>query len=112
MDMTEREKSRVDTVPPKDLEELKLGHRRGPGRGVGQKRLTDQMLTRLDTLFQNLLQMRSFLLQEGHLLINESGSILAPQAHQNLDKLVSLLEDFLWILNCAIAKLGGIPQLF
>jgi hypothetical protein len=110
--MTESEKSHADTISHSDFKELKLGHRRGPGRGVGQKRLTNQMLERLDTLFQNLLQIRGFLLQEGHLLINESGSILAPQAHQNLDQLISLLEDFMWILNCSISKLGGIPQLF
>ncbi|MFX1563905.1 MAG: hypothetical protein ACFFDP_11440 [Promethearchaeota archaeon] len=110
--MTESEKSRVDDSSSQNLKELKIGPRRGPGRGVGQKRLTDQALTRLDTLFQNLLQMRSFLLQEGHLLINESGSILASQAHKNLDQLISLLEDFMWVINCAIAKLGGLPQLF
>ncbi|MFX1564161.1 MAG: hypothetical protein ACFFDP_12725 [Promethearchaeota archaeon] len=110
--MTEKEISRVEAASPLELEEIKLEQRRGPGRGIGQKRLTNQMLTRLDTLFQNLIQLRGFLLQDGHLIINESGSILAPQSHKNLDHLISLLEDFLWILNCSISKLGGTPQLF
>lgn len=86
--------------------------RRGPGRGIGQKRLTQQRLRQLNTIFSNLQQIRDFLDQQGHLIINESGSLLASQAHQDLDCLVQLLEDFLWILNCAIAKHGGNPKLF
>jgi hypothetical protein len=54
---------------------------------------------------------RKCLAQHGHLIINQSGSLLAPQAHQNLDQLVALIEDFLWVLNCAIARQGGMPRL-
>ncbi len=86
--------------------------RRGPGRGIGEKRITQQRLNELNTLFHNLKQVQTFLLQEGHIIINESGSILSSHSHQNLDKLLILLDDFLWTLNCAIAKNGGKPRLF
>ncbi len=86
--------------------------RRGPGRGVGEKRIIQERIDELDTLFHNLQQIRGFLSQQGHSIINESGSMLAPRSHQNLDQLLTLLEDFLWVLNCAIAKHGGQPKLF
>lgn len=86
--------------------------RRGPGRGIGEKRITLERIEALDTLFNNLQQVHNFLAEQGHLIINESGSLLASQSHQNLDQLLHLLEDFLWILNCAIAKIGGKPKLF
>jgi hypothetical protein len=89
----------------------KQGRRRGPGRGIGEKRITQERLTELDTLFHNLEQIHAFLVQEGHSIINESGSMLSSGSHQNLDQLLVLLEDFLWILNCAIAKNGGSPRL-
>ena len=85
--------------------------RRGPGRGIGEKRITEDRLKELDTLFCNLEQIHSFLIQEGHTIINESGSMLSSGSHQNLDRMLKLLEDFLWVLNCAIAKNGGNPRL-
>ena len=86
--------------------------RRGPGRGIGEKRIIQERIDELNTLFHNLQQIHGFLTQQGHNIINESGSMLAPQSHQNLDQLLTLLEDFLWVLNCAIAKHGGQPKLF
>ena len=85
--------------------------RRGPGRGIGQKRILEERLKTLDTIFDNLRELHSFLTQQGHLIINESGSMLASHSHQNLDQLLELLEDFLWVLNCAIAKNGGQARL-
>jgi len=85
--------------------------RRRPGRGIGEKKLRRQTLERLETIFQELQLVRTFLAQEGHQLINDSGSLLAAQAHRNLDLLVALLEDFLWTLNCTIAQYGGTPKL-
>jgi hypothetical protein len=85
--------------------------RRGPGRGIGEKRITQERLSELTTLFQSLEQVHAFLIQEGHSIINESGSMLSSGSHQNLDRMLVLLEDFLWILNCAIAKHGGNPRL-
>ncbi|MFX1508717.1 MAG: hypothetical protein ACFFBR_00285 [Promethearchaeota archaeon] len=91
--------------------DLKQGRRRGPGRGIGEKRITQERLTELNRLFHNLEHIHVFLVQEGHSIINESGSMLSSGSHQNLDQLLRLLEDFLWILNCAIAKNGGTPRL-
>ena len=68
-------------------------------------------LKRLETIFENIQRIRLFLAEHGHLIINQSGSLLTSQAHQNLDQLIKLMEDFQWILNCAIAKQGGTPQL-
>lgn len=85
--------------------------RRGPGRGIGEKRITQERLDELNTLFQSLEQVYAFLIQEGHSIINESGSMLSSGSHQSLDRMLVLLEDFLWILNCAIAKHGGTPRL-
>ena len=82
-----------------------------PGRGVGEKRLRREALERLETIFQELQLVRNFLQREGHQLINDSGSLLAAQSHRNLDLLVALLEDFLWTVNCAIARHGGTPKL-
>ncbi len=87
------------------------GRRRGPGRGIGEKRITQERLTELNQLFHNLEHIHTFLVQQGHSIINESGSMLSSGSHQNLDQLLMLLEDFLWILNCAIAKNGGTPRL-
>jgi len=84
---------------------------RRPGRGVGEKRLRREALERLETIFRELQLVRNFLQREGHQLINDSGSLLAAQAHRNLDLLVALLEDFLWTVNCAIARYGGTPKL-
>ena len=85
--------------------------RRGPGRGIGQKRIVQERLETLDTIFDNIQEMYNFLSQQGHMIINESGSMLASQSHQNLDQLLKLLEDFLWVINCAIAKNGGQAKL-
>ncbi len=85
--------------------------RRGPGRGIGEKRIIQDRLSQLDTLFHNLELIQAFLIDEGHAIINESGSMLTSRSHQNLDRMLVLLEDFLWILNCAIAKNGGSPRL-
>lgn len=85
---------------------------RGPGRGVGEKRIAQERLNELEAIFSNLEHTRQFLSQEGHTIINASGTLLASQSHQNLDQLLILLEDFLWVLNCAIAKKGGQPKLF
>lgn len=90
---------------------VKLSKRRGPGRGIGEKRLTQERLNALSTLFHNLEQIHTVLVQEGHSIINESGSMLSSGSHQNLDQMLVLLEDFLWILNCALAKNGGNPRL-
>ena len=109
--MKELTKPDRDTVKPLGMDLTSVTQRRRPGRGVGEKRLTQQELGRLDTIFENLQQVRKCLTQHGHLIINQSGSLLAPQAHQNLDQLVALLEDFLWVLNCAIARQGGMPRL-
>ncbi len=101
-------------TPVKTLEAKTLSKprkRRGPGRGIGEKRITQERLNELDTLFHNLEQIHAFLIQEGHSIINESGSMLSSGSHQNLDRMLVLLEDFLWILNCAIAKNGGNPRL-
>lgn len=86
-------------------------NRRGPGRGIGEKRIAKERLDELDTLFHNLEEIHAFLIQEGHAIINESGSMLSSGSHQNLDRMLVLLEDFLWVLNCAIAKHGGSPRL-
>ncbi len=85
---------------------------RGPGRGVGEKRIAQERIDELESIFSNLENLRHFLSQEGHIIINASGTLLASQSHQNLDQLLILLEDFLWVLNCAIAKKGGQPKLF
>lgn len=85
--------------------------RRGPGRGIGEKRITQERLEMLKSLFQNLENIHKFLIQEGHSIINESGSMLSSGSHHNLDQMLLLLEDFLWTLNCAIAKNGGNPRL-
>ncbi|MFX1575713.1 MAG: hypothetical protein ACFFCF_00920 [Promethearchaeota archaeon] len=85
--------------------------RRGPGRGIGEKRINQERLDMLKTLFQNLENIHRFLIQEGHSIINESGSILSSGSHDNLDQMLVLLEDFLWTLNCSIAKNGGDPRL-
>ena len=85
--------------------------RRGPGRGIGQKRIVQERLETLDTIFDNLQEMHNFLSQQGHMIINESGSMLASQSHQNLDQLLKHLEDFLWVINCTIAKNGGQAKL-
>ena len=109
--MQETDKDKF-TIPA--LEELKQQlpkPRRGPGRGIGEKRLKQQYLSRLNLLFKNLQQVHGFLIKEGHLIINESGSLLASQDHQNLKHLLNRIEDFLWVLNCAIARHGGIPRL-
>ncbi len=88
-----------------------IAPRRRPGRGIGEKRVTKQVLSRLDTAFRDLRQMQEFLAKEGHLIVNESGSIQTSQAHLNLNLMLELLEDFLWILNCTISRHGGIPKL-
>jgi hypothetical protein len=96
------------------LEKEKLSQtqkRRGPGRGIGEKRISRERIDRLDTLFLVLQDLHEYLSANGHTIINESGSLLSSQSHQNLDQLVSLLEDFLWIVNCAIAKNGGNPKI-
>ncbi len=90
---------------------VKQPKRRGPGRGIGEKRLTEERLNELSTLFHNLEHIHAILVQEGHSIINESGSMLSSGSHQNLDQMLVLLEDFLWILNCALAKNGGNPRL-
>jgi hypothetical protein len=96
-----------------DREQLRpYPHRRGPGRGIGEKRIIQERIDELNTLFHNLQQIHRFLSEKGHSIINESGSLLASQSHQNLDQLLTFLEDFLWVLNCAIAKYGGQPKLF
>ena len=101
-----------DVIPLLEPEKLtKYRKRRGPGRGIGEKRITQERLNELNTLFQSLEQIHTFLIQEGHSIINESGSMLSSGSHQNLDRMLVLLEDFLWILNCAIAKHGGNPRL-
>ena len=103
--------------PPSELSKLKdkplsaPSRYRGPGRGVGEKRISRELLTQLDNVFENIQITRRFLASEGHHIINESGSLVAPQAHKNLDQLITLLEDFLWILNCTIAKHGGKARL-
>ncbi len=89
----------------------KMSPRRRPGRGIGEKRVTKHAISRLDTAFKDLRQVHEFLIKEGHLIINESGSLKASQAHMNLNLLLELLEDFLWILNCAISRHGGVPKL-
>lgn len=86
--------------------------RRGPGRGVGEKRISQERRDELNTLISNIQHIHVFLTSEGHSIINESGSLLTSQSHQNLDQLISLLDDFLWILNCALAKHGGKAKLF
>ncbi len=88
-----------------------IGPRRRPGRGIGEKRITKQVLSRLETAFKDIRQIQEFLVKEGHLIINESGSMKASQAHMNLNLLLELLEDYLWIMNCAISRHGGIPKL-
>jgi hypothetical protein len=101
-----------DTTQLLEPEKLsKHRKRRGPGRGIGEKRITQERLDELNTLFRSLEQVHAFLIQEGHSIINESGSMLSSGSHQNLDRMLVLLEDFLWILNCAIAKHGGNPRL-
>ncbi len=101
-----------DATPLLEPEKLtKQRKRSGPGRGIGEKRITQERLGELNTLFQSLEQVHAFLIQEGHSIINESGSMLSSGSHQNLDRMLVLLEDFLWILNCAIAKHGGNPRL-
>ncbi len=108
--MEESEKTR--SLPQVGQLGLKyMGPRRRPGRGIGEKRITKQVLSRLDTAFRDLRQMHEFLSKEGHLIINESGSLQTTQAHQNLNLLLELLEDFLWILNCTIGRHGGVPKL-
>jgi hypothetical protein len=97
--------------PLLELTSGKLRKRRGPGRGIGEKRITRERLSELETLFQSLEQIHIYLIQEGHSIINESGSMLSSGSHQNLNQLLMLLEDFLWILNCAIANNGGVPRL-
>jgi|GEM_PF-3373240 len=101
------------TIPlTPDIDKLaKERRQRGPGRGIGEKRITQERLGELGALFQSLEQIHVFLLQEGHSIINESGSMLSSGSHQNLDQMLVLLEDFLWILNCAIANNGGVPRL-
>ncbi|MFX0169913.1 MAG: hypothetical protein ACFE89_11235 [Candidatus Hodarchaeota archaeon] len=84
---------------------------RGPGRGIGEKRISKERVERLDTIFLALQDIHDYLSEHGHMIINESGSMLTSQSHQNLDQLLVLLEDFLWILNCAIAKNGGNPKI-
>jgi hypothetical protein len=96
------------------LEQEKLTQKpkcRGPGRGIGEKRISRERIDHLDTLFLVLQDLHEYLSENGHTIINESGSLLSSQSHQNLERLVSLLEDFLWIVNCAIAKNGGKPKL-
>ena len=96
------------------LEQEKLSQtqkQRGPGRGIGEKRLTRERIDQLDTLFLILQDLHEYLSEYGHTIINDSGSLLSSQSHQNLDQLVALIEDFLWIVNCAIAKNGGNPKL-
>jgi hypothetical protein len=90
---------------------VKQQKRRGPGRGIGEKRLTQERLAELASFFHNLEQIHAILVKEGHSIINESGSMLSSRSHQNLDQMLVLLEDFLWILNCALAKKGGNPRL-
>jgi hypothetical protein len=109
--MKELSKPETDAVKPLDTGLAAAAQRRRPGRGIGEKRLTQQELTRLNVIFENLQEVRKCLTQHGHPIINQSGSLLASQAHQNLDQLVALLEDFLWVLNCAIARQGGMPKL-
>jgi hypothetical protein len=109
--MKEPAKRERDPIRPLETDLTLAAQRRRPGRGIGEKRLTQQEIARLDTIFANLQEVRKCLAQHGHLIINQSGSLLAPQAHQNLDQLVALLEDFLWVLNCAIARQGGMPKL-
>jgi hypothetical protein len=106
------EDGRIEAIKPEKHLLQKPKRRRSPGRGIGEKRLTEEALQRLDTIFENLQIIRRFLKDEGHQIINDSGSLLTPQAHQNLDQMLLLLEDFLWILNCAIAKYGGKARLF
>ena len=109
--MTESEKQPRSLPQVGQLGLKYMGPRRRPGRGIGEKRVTKQVLTRLDTVFTDLRQMYEFLKNEGHLIINESGSLQSSQAHQNLNLLLELLEDFLYILNCAIGRHGGVPKL-
>ncbi|MFW9831368.1 MAG: hypothetical protein ACFFD8_06295 [Candidatus Thorarchaeota archaeon] len=101
--------------PPSKLEKETISlppARRGPGRGVGEKRIYEERRDELKTLFSNLQQVQIFLNEEGHSIINESGSLLTSQSHENLDQLIALLDDFLWILNCALAKHGGDAKIF
>ncbi|MFX1317978.1 MAG: hypothetical protein ACFE9D_01015 [Promethearchaeota archaeon] len=95
----------------KSEKRVKQSKRRGPGRGIGEKRLTEERLNDLSALFHSLEQIHAILIQEGHSIINESGSMLSSGSHQNLDQMLLLLEDFLWTLNCALAKNGGNPRL-
>ncbi len=110
--MKELENNQIEEIKPEKHLLQKPKRRRSPGRGIGEKRLTDEALKRLDIIFENFQIIRRFLKDQGHQIINESGSLLTPQAHQNLDQMLLLLEDFLWILNCAIAKYGGKARLF
>jgi hypothetical protein len=96
------------------LEQEKLTQsqkRRGPGRGIGEKRISRERIDQLNTLFMVLQDIHEYLSEHGHTIINESGSLLSSQSHQDLDRLVLLIEDYLWIVNCAIAKNGGNPKL-
>jgi len=81
------------------------------GRGIGEKRLAAQALARDVSLFEQVAAVRQFLRAEGHALIVASGTLLAADAHRNLDRLVELLEDFLWVVNTCIARDGGTPRL-
>lgn len=97
------------------LEQEKLAQsqkRRGPGRGIGEKRISRERTDHLNTLFVVLQDVHDYLSEHGHTIINESGSLLSSQSHQDLDRLVLLIEDYLWVVNCAIAKNGGKPKLF
>ncbi|MFX1563781.1 MAG: hypothetical protein ACFFDP_10815 [Promethearchaeota archaeon] len=70
-----------------DHQEPTPQQRRGPGRGVGQKRLVAERLAELDVFFFQFMGVHRFSGMEGYRIINESGTMVAAQIHQNLDDL-------------------------